>query len=563
MFIESILPANYGPFAFSTTLVLEKDVTVLTGPNDAGKSSMLHLLARCLDFDADAAGQQEFNSDNEHEAAEAWNTRDDFGSVITFRLTDDDNAKSGWPPPGWPVVAAKAVAFRARFNIAPQRRGREVTELINSDHSATRGPWPFAQKKFKVVVLPPQDEIRDTIPYGSPNQVELNLFRLALGAAFTFQKLGSSSPMQVERQLGLAENSLNHQAKKGMPSSLGIAWKLRSAADGKGVHCYLTDAHGAYTPLGTRGSGIRRVMSVLANLLSHDFREGHSIVLFDEPETSLHADSQHLLRRLLEDIAAMPRVQVVYATHSPSMINVMRPNSIRLFQRTVKEEKATTVIENQAFRENYYPVRASLGLTPADSLLYAPVTIIVEGETELLNLASLILKLAAARVAGFEDAEIVLAQTHILDGMGDRFGHLCRLARSQGATPVIFLDGDKRKHLPKFKVDGECVVILDDEDEFEQLIPGSVYFQALADAIGGEGEQINEEAYRQWEASAELPSRMAFSKRVGRWLDSLDVAEPRKARVMSRAIELVSPSQVKADRLRELLGHIRRLLPPS
>jgi hypothetical protein len=221
MFIESVQPANYGPFALSTTLALEKDVTVLTGPNDAGKSSMLHLLARCLDFDADAAGQQEFNADNEHEAVEAWTTRDDFGAVITLRLTDGDNAINGWPPPGWPVIASKAVAFRAKFNIAPQRRSREVTELIGSDQSVTRGPWPFTPTIFKVVVLPPQDEIRDTIPFGSPNQVELNLFRLALGAAFTFQKLGGGSSTQVERQLGLAESSLNQKTKKGIATILG------------------------------------------------------------------------------------------------------------------------------------------------------------------------------------------------------------------------------------------------------------------------------------------------------------------------------------------------------
>jgi ABC-type cobalamin/Fe3+-siderophores transport system ATPase subunit len=50
MFIESIQPLNYGPFSGSVTLHLEPDVTVLTGPNDVGKSSLLKLMSRVLDL---------------------------------------------------------------------------------------------------------------------------------------------------------------------------------------------------------------------------------------------------------------------------------------------------------------------------------------------------------------------------------------------------------------------------------------------------------------------------------------------------------------------------------
>jgi predicted ATP-dependent endonuclease of OLD family len=305
-------------------------------------------------------------------------------------------------------------------------------------------------------------------------------------------------------------------------------------------------------------------MAILAGLMSNDFSSGHWVVLFDEPENSLHADSQHVLRRLFEELASRPNLQVVYATHSPSMINPLRPQSVRLFRRETREEKATTAIDNAPFKGNFLPVRASLGLTPADSLLYAPVSIVVEGDTEAIGLPLLMLKLAKDNVEGFQNVEVLLSQCSFLDGMGDKLGFVCQMAKSQGAKPIIFVDGDKKRHLAQHKLDENHsdvpVVMLADGQEFEQLVPEDIYFQALAEIVSDDKGLITAESYRVWEKGANLPARMVFTKRVVRWLDSLGLLEPNKARVMRRAIELVDARQVVMEPLRQLLGEIERLL---
>jgi hypothetical protein len=244
------------------------------------------------------------------------------------------------------------------------------------------------------------------------------------------------------------------------------------------------------------------------------------------------------------------------------MINVMRSDSIRLLSRTSQEGRASTVIDNRPFKDNYYQVRASLGLTPADSLLYAPVTVVVEGDTEVLALPALLLKLAEAGVQGFERVRHLLEQVHFLDGIGDNFAHMCKLARSQKAKPVVFLDGDKRRHLPQFNIpDDVPKVLLDEGKEFEELVPHEIYFQAVAELVGDETGQVTKEGFANWLEGANLHPKMVFTKRVDRWMGELGLPEPNKGKVMQLAVERVEVNAVIAGPLRELLSRIEEQLP--
>ena len=76
------------------------------------------------------------------------------------------------------------------------------------------------------------------------------------------------------------------------------------------------------------------------------------------------------------------------------MVNTLRPQSIRILERKRVNEKAVSLFVNNASRENYTLVRSSLGVSPADSLLYAPITIIAEGSTEIQCLPLVLKKLS-------------------------------------------------------------------------------------------------------------------------------------------------------------------------
>jgi predicted ATP-dependent endonuclease of OLD family len=267
-------------------------------------------------------------------------------------------------------------------------------------------------------------------------------------------------------------------------------------------------------------------------------------------------------------MAQKKNIQVVYATHSSSMINTMRPSSLRVLRRTNIGERATSEIVDRVGDGNFIAVRSSLGITAADSLLFAPVTIIVEGATEVYGLPLALRRLNESEVNGFEDVPKVLGLVHLLDGCGDEFEYLCRLAKSQGTKPIIFLDGDKHKRVPKLRTQHSDVPViqLTDNEEFEQLVPTEVYFEALrlvtAEFVEIDNEKLTADCFRDWETTVKLAPQMAFSKKIDRWLGDAFGISLEKPRTMKRALEIVDPNQINPEPFKRLIFEARKLLSP-
>lgn len=244
----------------------------------------------------------------------------------------------------------------------------------------------------------------------------------------------------------------------------------------------------------------------------------------------------------------------------------MRPEQVRLLRREVSEGKPTTSIVRQPTDSNFLALRTSLGISASDSLLFAPVTVVIEGDTEFKCLAPLINKLAASKIKGFEDSAKLLSLSHFLDGMGDNYEFLCRLAKSQGTRVVLFLDGDKRKMVEQQKVaethPDVPIILLPNRDEFEQLIPLDLYFDALADELDqrGKGNELKEK-WQTWLTADAKRSRKVFSKQIGEWLDdAFEDCRVTKPSLMRRAVAIANPERINAEPLRELLSAIRRQL---
>ncbi|HWQ91665.1 MAG TPA: AAA family ATPase, partial [Clostridia bacterium] len=292
----------------------------------------------------------------------------------------------------------------------------------------------------------------------------------------------------------------------------------------------------------------------------------HRILLLDEPENSLHPDAQHLLREFLFDLTAIGKTQVLYATHSASMINPMRPEQVRLLKRDRVDGKPTTRYVRQATDSNFLHLRTSLGISAADSLLFAPVTVVIEGDTEFKCLAPLIRKLAESGDADLQDAKKLLSLSHFLDGMGDNFEFLCRIAKSQGTRVILFLDGDKRKIVQQQNLaqthPDVPIILLPDSREFEQLVPVDSYFQALAAELGQEDDATSlQQKWKAWVGEDAKRSRRAFSKQVWGWLeDAFPDHTLTKPTVMRKAIEITKREEIDSQPIRELLTQIRHHL---
>lgn len=90
------------------------------------------------------------------------------------------------------------------------------------------------------------------------------------------------------------------------------------------------------------GSGELKVINMVMKILK---AEHHSLILLDEPEISLHPGAQLQLLNFFLDQIRKKNHQIVFTTHSPTIIKYLPPEAIRLFTKTSRE-KSFSIKEN-------------------------------------------------------------------------------------------------------------------------------------------------------------------------------------------------------------------------
>ena len=123
---------------------------------------------------------------------------------------------------------------------------------------------------------------------------------------------------------------------------------------------------------------------------------------------------------------------------------------------------------------------------------------------------------------------------------------------------IVFLDGDKVKTANQQGVDGMeevPVVALDNNREFEEIVPRKIYFQALADVLEPYNDEmdISTETFEQWETEQDFHNKVTFTHRIQRWInDYLPECDYRKPVVMRRALDLAD-DEIDYSPFREML----------
>lgn len=564
MLLTQLVIQNVGPFAEAQSIRFEKDVTVLTGANDTGKSSILRAIELLCGITGGGRVLQEseVNMDRIGQANTVWRNDPEILCEATFETAENGHFH-------FRKKVAAGAEVKVRCMLAPEIR--QIAEL-NFRESFGRGEWSkplnLSITKFpNVICLPLAEPLRQVIDLTQPNPTELKFLQAAFGPNFSHEKYASLSVPNYYNAISKAKAEINLKLRQFLPLSLKLEFDFVPISDKREkISIQMRDGHEGHAPLGVRGTGIGRIVTIMAALLTFELDGRNHIILIDEPETSLHADAQHTLRSFLENLASKPNVQVVYATHSPSMINSVRTDSIRLISRCNNGQVAHSAVNNRPIDENFLSIRSSLGMTPSDSLLFAPVTIIVEGPSEVLGIPIILRRLWKESRAGFEDVGQLLSHVHFLDGQGDTFDQLCKLAVSQGAKPIIFLDGDKRNRLEKIKQNFPHVpvILLEGKTEFEEIIPKDFYIESVQWALNQRFhepfEQLTPESYKEWETNKNPYPNKAFSKRVDDWVSETTQQKLVKPLVMKHALSVVPLDQVNVTPLRELVAQIRLLL---
>jgi predicted ATPase len=147
--------------------------------------------------------------------------------------------------------------------------------------------------------------------------------------------------------------------------------------------------HGYTSNFSQRSSGFQWFFSFLAAFSEFEDRGHDVIVLLDEPALNLHGRAQaDFLRFINERLAS--KFQVIYATHSPFMVEPSRLDRVRILEDkgidagTVVSDDVTTVDS-----DSLLPLKAALGHEVAQNLTLGPENEFIEGTGDFNNLQTM------------------------------------------------------------------------------------------------------------------------------------------------------------------------------
>jgi len=152
-----------------------------------------------------------------------------------------------------------------------------------------------------------------------------------------------------------------------------------------------------------------------------------SLILLDEPETSLHSGAQKRLMSFLLEQCIKKKHQVVISTHSPFLIENMPDNSIKVFS-TLTSNGKFIISSNRSFREAFHELEIENTHKK---------TILVEDKTAKMLIDKILEKLGKSTQDIFE--------IKYLPGGADDINQRLTTIMEISENTSVFFDGDQKK----------------------------------------------------------------------------------------------------------------------
>ena len=185
---------------------------------------------------------------------------------------------------------------------------------------------------------------------------------------------------------------------------------------------------GIETDLQLKGDGVISLTAI--SLLQHFSQQGSLnkglILLLEEPESHLHPNAIHNLKKVLYEISKTN--QVIVTTHSPIIIERLQVKHNIIIQKG-KASPANNVNE----------IRQSLGITMSDNLLSAYLVLLVEGEEDIVLLKSWLEEKSLKIKSSLANATLII--DHL--GGATNVGYKTTLYKNNLCNVVAYLDNDE------------------------------------------------------------------------------------------------------------------------
>lgn len=383
---------------------VQRDVTVLLGPNDHGKTNILNAIEH-MNRDKLFDGNVDLNWDQDKQPG-------DF-PCIAFRLSLDRRDRTAiferWTSSDPSVVTDASVVDDIEGDVIV--RTLEPSDIpnelvvqvkgVDTERTYKSGEVPqsvleeFANDNLpRVEIIRPYDDIPDAISEAQLDQESHDFMRGILYYAGIDPSEAGSLFTQTDatmKQLTTASETLNEDLKAGWTQGKDLQYRLNHQSAKKEIELRIQDpaVEARYVRASSRSSGFTHffALKTILHARQQDHPANSYVFLFDEPGIYLHPSGQYDLLAVLDVIGK--RNQVIYSTHSLFMINKTFPARHRLI---VKDDSGTR-IDGKPYIGRWESVIRELGLSLAGTVLFSQHIVLAEGDSDPMLIQAVFQKL--------------------------------------------------------------------------------------------------------------------------------------------------------------------------
>lgn len=499
---------GYRSVAGKLTIRVQEELTCLIGANESGKSNILEAIpilaeAEFAPFDKNSASKNTIHPRLTYTVRLNSTDRRQFlgaiGDDVSSLGTPEDNSVSAKT-----LSALKSIKeffggnrklLRVQVTKDGSRRllfgGGWVALRPINDRVPALSSW-FEESVPRIVLFDPTHELADSVSLQELEDRKNLPFEGLLKLAGVWERRDGlfTEDLAAHRLHDSAGRILTRRIRKKWSQGAGLHFQFHYEGSRLAIR---TKDPVTFDAPSFRSLGFRSFLSFYLTLYAETEEldpEGF-ILLFDEPGLHLHPQGQKDLLRELR--ALSERNQVLYATHSPFLIDRNDLPSILLVTKgTTKKERGTQVVY-KPYGNNWRRLTDALGIVPADAFFPPDKTLLVEGTSDRIYI-TVYMRLMA------DELKVDLNFLSIIDAdRRDEIPGVVRMLVGADRHIVVAADGDKggrdfEKHLRKLIGRGKMTKLSfldlreisgrDSETAIEDLLPEEPWFRAVDQYVG-------------------------------------------------------------------------------
>ena len=343
-------------------LPLDPKITVLIGPNESGKTNILKAIEYfrpdlIMDKDLTCQYSSFYNSDK--------------APHISFKLsnfTREEKTK----------LIKIFDGFRSVDSFILKRDGPKITDykIQTNDKILSIGNMkpildilPNILYFDSISVVKDRMDLDNLLKGGENTKTDRNLLKIGGVDDPTIIFDDSTHGRRAAEEAG---REITRRIREVWSQEPTLEIKLR--VNGKLLYLDFSDATTVYDTPKSRSKGFLWYLSFYINFIAttNEAKTNEYLFLLDEPGLHLHPSGQKDLTHLLENLST--KNQLLYTTHSPFMINRDFPRRVRV----VNKNENGTIVDNEAYRDQWRPLRKSIGLTVGDLFFFNNKGIVIE-----------------------------------------------------------------------------------------------------------------------------------------------------------------------------------------